>query len=62
MDGVKDSEGGLLSMMLYRPSVGDRITLSGGRPAVVVSVGLGYDSLPGGRGVRGAVVELVERG
>ena len=59
---VENSGGVLLNLLLYRPSVGDRITLSGGRPAVVVSVGLGYDSLPGGCGVRGAVVELVERG
>ena len=62
MADVKVDGGKFFELMLYRPSVGDRLTVSGGRPAVVVSVGLGYDSLPGGRGVRGAVVELVERG
>lgn len=57
VDGVKFFE-----LMLYRPSVGDRLTVSDVGPVVVVSVGLGCDSLPGGRGVRRAVVELVERG
>jgi len=53
VDGVRFFE-----LMLYRPSVGDRLTVSVGS-VVVASVGVGCDSLPGGRGVRRAVVELV---